>query len=195
MTTRGPRSFDRDVALDIALTLFWRHGYEATSVAALTKAMGINPPSLYAAFGDKRRLFSEAVRRYAETHGSYGAKALEQTTSRDVLKTMLHLAAAEYADPSHPPGCLVVDGATNTAEASEDVKQELRAFREGTKQAIAVRIAADVEAGLLPPETDAPALAMFYAAVIQGMSTQARDGATPEELRRMADVALAAWPS
>ncbi|GAA1975681.1 TetR/AcrR family transcriptional regulator [Catenulispora subtropica] len=194
MTTRGPRSFDRDAALDIAMTLFWRHGYEATSVAALTKAMGINPPSMYAAFGDKRRLFSEAVRRYAETHGSYGAKALEQTTSYDVVETMLHLAAAEYAGPGHPPGCLVVDGATNTAEASDDVKQELRAFREGIKQAIAARIAADVEAGLLPPDIDAPALAMFYAAVVQGMSTQARDGATPDELRRMADVALTAWP-
>jgi AcrR family transcriptional regulator len=189
-----PRGFDRDQALEAALMEFWRHGYEATSVATLTKAMGINPPSLYAAFGDKRKLFSAAVQRYAETHGDYGARALGQPTARGVVETMLRLAAAEYTDAGHPPGCLVIDAATNTSEASQDVAEELRAYREGTKRAIAERIAADVEAGALPATTDAEALATFYAAVIQGMSTQARDGAGEEQLQRVADMALAAWP-
>ena len=173
---------------------FWRHGYEATSIATLTKAMGINPPSLYAAFGDKRKLFTAAVQRYAETHGDYGARALGQPTARGVVETLLRLAATEYTEAGHPPGCLVIDGATNTSEASQDVAEELRGYREGTKQAIAERISADVEAGALPPETDAAGLATFYAAVIQGMSTQARDGASEAELQRVADVALAAWP-
>jgi AcrR family transcriptional regulator len=193
--TKGrPRGFDRDQALEAALMEFWRHGYEATSIATLTKAMGINPPSLYAAFGDKRKLFSAAVERYAETHGDYGARALGQPTARGVVETMLRLAAAEYTEAGHPPGCLVIDGATNTSEASQDVAEELRGYREGTKQAIAERISADVEAGALPPETDAAGLATFYATVIQGMSTQARDGASEAELQRVADVALAAWP-
>ena len=195
-TTKGrPRGFDRDQALEAALLEFWRHGYEATSIAALTKAMGINPPSLYAAFGDKRRLFSAAVERYAVTHGDYGARALGQPTARGVVETMLRLAATEYTEAGHPPGCLVIDGATNTSEASQDVAEELRAYREGTKQAIAERIAADVDAGRLPPQTDAPALATFYATLIQGMSTQARDGASEQDLQRVADVALAAWPA
>src|SRR5438067_996516 len=107
------RAFDRDAALEIAMREFWRHGYETTSIASLTKAMGINPPSLYAAFGDKRQLFSEAVRRYRDTHGSFGPRALEQPTARAAVSMLLHLTAAEYTDPSHPPGCLIISGATN----------------------------------------------------------------------------------
>jgi AcrR family transcriptional regulator len=195
-TTKGrPRGFDRDQALEAALMEFWQHGYEATSIATLTKAMGINPPSLYAAFGDKRKLFSAAVQRYAETHGDYGTRALAQPTARAVVEKMLRLAATEYTEAGHPPGCLVIDGATNTTDASHDVAEELRTYREGTKQAIADRIDADVQAGLLPRKTDAAALATFYAAVIQGMSTQARDGAAEQDLQRVADVALAAWPA
>lgn len=196
MTTRGrPRGFDREAALDAALTEFWRHGYEATSIAALTKAMGINPPSLYASFGDKRQLFTEAVVRYAETHGDYGARALAEPTARRSVETLLRLAAQRYTEAGYPPGCLVIDGATNTTEATRDVKAQLREYREGTKKAIARKIAADVEASLLPPETDPAALAMFYSAVLQGMSTQARDGASRAELLRTVEVALTAWPS
>jgi AcrR family transcriptional regulator len=190
-----PRGFDRDQALEAALMEFWEHGYEATSIATLTRAMGINPPSLYAAFGDKRKLFTAAVERYAETHGDYGARALSEPTAHGVVETMLRLAATDYTGPDHPPGCLVIDGATNTTDASRDVAEELRTYREGTKQAMADRIAADVAAGTLPPATDSQALATFYAAVIQGMSTQARDGASEQDLQRVADVALAAWPA
>ncbi|MFF4341835.1 TetR/AcrR family transcriptional regulator [Kitasatospora sp. NPDC001540] len=198
MTTKGrPRSFDRDAALDAALHEFWRHGYEATSLAGLTKAMGINPPSLYAAFGDKRRLFTAAVQRYADTHGRYGALALARPTAREAVETMLRLAAAEYAAPGHPPGCLVVDAATNTTDAARDVREELRAVREGNKKAIAAKITADAAAGLLPPGVaeEADALAGFYASVIQGMSTQARDGADRAALERIAEIALRAWPA
>ncbi|ETA71108.1 TetR/AcrR family transcriptional regulator [Actinospica robiniae] len=190
-----PRGFDREAALEAALAEFWRHGYEATSVAALTKAMGINPPSLYASFGDKRRLFTEAVERYAETHGDYGARALAQPTARGTVETMLRLAAERYADAGHPPGCLVIDGATNTTEASHEVKEQLRGYRERTKHAIAEKIEVDVRAGILPSGTDAAALAMFYAAVLQGMSTQARDGASRSDLERTVEVALTAWPA
>ena len=198
MTTKGrPRGFDLEAALDAALMEFWRHGYEATSMSALTKAMGISPPSLYAAFGDKRQLFSAAVGRYAETHGSYGARALARPTARESVETMLELAASGYADPAHPPGCFVVDGATNTSDASREVREELRARREGTKHAIAAKIVADVDAGLLPSPVreEADGLAAFYASVIQGMSTQARDGADRATLERIASLAMRAWPS
>lgn len=194
-STRVPRrSFDRDEALEIALREFWLHGYETTSVASLTRAMGINPPSLYAAFGDKRQLFGEVIQRYVDTHGSYGSRALAQPTARGTVESLLRLAAAEYTDPSHPPGCLVINGATNCTPSNEDVKAELRAVREGTKHAIEEKISADVRAGRLPEDTDANALATFYAAVIQGMSTQACDGASRESLERIVDITLTTWP-
>ncbi|MEU3370364.1 TetR/AcrR family transcriptional regulator [Streptomyces sp. NPDC006660] len=189
------RAFDRDEALEVALREFWLHGYETTSVASLTRAMGINPPSLYAAFGDKRQLFTEVVQHYAATYGSYGARALAQPTARGAIETMLRLAAADFTDPSHPPGCLVISGATNCTPAAEDVKAELRAFREGTKQALEEKIDADIAAGRLPEGTDAGALATFYAAVIQGMSTQACDGVGREKLEHVVETALKAWPT
>jgi AcrR family transcriptional regulator len=189
-----PRAFDREAALDAALFEFWRHGYEATSIATLTKAMGINPPSLYAAFGDKRKLFTEAVSRYAKTYGDYGAHAFDQPTAHEAVEHLLRTIATAFTDPAHPPGCLVIHGASNTTTASADVKEELRGYREGTKQALIEKITTDITKGLLPPNTDAKALGTFYATVIQGMSTQAVDGATREELELLADVALSAWP-
>ena len=190
-----PREFDRDVALDRALIEFWRNGYDGTSISALTHAMKIKPPSLYAAFGDKRKLFSEAVARYVETYGSYGSRALAEPTARAAVAKMMELAATEYTEASHPPGCLVISGAANCAPASEDVEAELRARREAAKRAIAHKIDADVVAGELPPDTDSAGLATFYAAVIQGMNTQARDGASRDELNRIAALAMAAWPA
>ncbi|MHA6765432.1 TetR/AcrR family transcriptional regulator [Streptacidiphilus sp. PAMC 29251] len=195
-TARAPRrAFDRDEALEVALREFWQHGYETTSVASLTRAMGINPPSLYAAFGDKRQLFGEVVQRYAAGYGSYGERALAEPTARRAVETLLRLAAAEYTDPSHPPGCLVINGATNCTPAAEEVKAELRALREGTKHALERKIEADIAAARLPEGTDARALATFYAAVVQGMCTQACDGVGREELDRVAEIALRAWPA
>ncbi|MFF5248925.1 TetR/AcrR family transcriptional regulator [Streptosporangium sp. NPDC000095] len=187
------RAFDRDAALETAMLEFWRHGYEATSIASLTTAMGIRPPSLYAAFGDKRRLFDEVVARY-RTHDFAPAALAEEPTARAAIARMLRQAAIDYADPSHPPGCLVISAAVNVGPESADVREAMREIREGAKSAIAARIASDVAAGLLPQDTDVGALAMFYAATIQGMSTQSRDGATRQELERIAELAMLAWP-
>ncbi|MEU8381764.1 TetR/AcrR family transcriptional regulator [Streptosporangium sp. NPDC048865] len=187
------RAFDRDAVLDIALTEFWRHGYEATSIASLTAAMGIRPPSLYATFGDKRRLFEEVVERYQRD--DFSARALaEEPTARAAIVRMLRQAAVEYTDPEHPPGCLIFSATVNVGPESADVCEAMRGIREAAKTAIAARVASDVAAGLLPEGTDAEALALFYAATIQGMSTQARDGATRRDLERIAELAMLAWP-
>jgi AcrR family transcriptional regulator len=188
-----PRSFDRERALDRAVEQFWRHGYEATSIAALTEAMGINPPSLYAAFGDKRKLFTEAVERYQQTYGAPAVRALaEEPTARAAIERVLREAAADYTDPAHPWGCMIISAAVNCG--SPDVEAELRDGREATKATIRARIQADVDEGRLPAETDAEALATFYASVIQGMSTQARDGIGRERLEQVAAQAMLAWP-
>ncbi|WP_433540462.1 TetR/AcrR family transcriptional regulator [Streptosporangium sandarakinum] len=190
------REFDRDAALESALREFWRHGYEATSIASLTAAMGIRPPSLYAAFGDKRRLFDEVVERYQRTHGAFTSRALrEETTGRAAVARFLRQAAAEYTDPSHPPGCMVISAAVNCGPGSAEVEESLRRLREAGKAAIAERIAGDVAAGRLSSDTDVDALATFYACVLQGMSTQARDGVGREELERVADLAMLPWPA
>ncbi|MCK2213499.1 TetR/AcrR family transcriptional regulator [Actinomadura sp. ATCC 31491] len=190
------RAFDRDTALEQALRAFWRHGYEATSVAELTAAMGIKPPSLYAAFGDKRRLFEEVVARYQRTYGAFTTRALaEEPTGRQAIERVLREAAAEYASDEHPRGCMVISSAVNCGPESAEVEELLRGFREEAKAALKRRIDEDAAAGRLPAATDTAGLATFYAAVIQGMSTQSRDGAGLAELRRVAALAMAAYPA
>ncbi|MFC9324824.1 TetR/AcrR family transcriptional regulator [Kitasatospora sp. NPDC057015] len=188
-----PRSFDREAALAQAVDLFWEHGYEATSVADLTAAMGIRPPSLYAAFGDKRSLFEEVVASYRRTHGSVLPEALDEgPTVRAGVERMLFTAAAEYSDPDHPWGCLVASSTVNCT--SDEVEQELRGVRNGNVDALESRIRADIAAGNEPPGTDAAALAVFVGTVLQGMSQRARDGATRAELEQVAAFAMRAWP-
>ncbi|OLZ67275.1 TetR family transcriptional regulator [Streptomyces sp. IMTB 2501] len=188
-----PRSFDRATALEKALMAFWEHGYEATSVSDLTRIMGIGAPSLYAAFGDKRTLFEEVVRVYSDTHGAFGDRAIaEEPTARAAVERMLREAAAEYTDPEHPYGCLVVHAATNCT--SPEVEQLLRERRNANMAALASRVRADIAAGLLPAGTDAAVLARHTGAMIQGMSQQARDGASRGELEALAEIAMAIWP-
>ncbi|CAL9427590.1 HTH-type transcriptional repressor ComR [Streptomyces sp. enrichment culture] len=188
-----PRSFDRATALEKALMAFWERGYEATSVSDLTGAMDIGAPSLYAAFGDKRSLFEEAVQVYGERYGSFGDRALaEEPTARAAVERMLREAAAEYTAPGRPHGCMVIHAAANCS--TPEVEESLRRRRNANIAAFESRIRADVDAGRLPPDTDAAALARHVGAMIQGMSQQARDGATREELEALAEIAMAVWP-
>lgn len=188
-----PRSFDRETALEKAILAFWEHGYEATSVSDLTQVMGIGAPSLYAAFGDKRSLFDEVVREYGERYGSFGDRAFaEESTARAGVERMLREAAAEYTEPGRPQGCLIVHAATNCT--TPEVEQSLRERRNANIAAIESRIRSGVAAGELPADVDAAALARHTGAMIQGMSQQARDGATKEELEALAELAMRIWP-
>lgn len=188
-----PRSFDRETALEKAILAFWEHGYEATSVSDLTRVMDIGTPSLYAAFGDKRSLFEEVVREYGVRYGSFGDRALaEEPTARAAVARMLREAASEYTDPAHPHGCLIVHAATNCS--TPEVEESLRGRRNANIAAIRSRIEADVATGALPADVDAAALARHAGAMIQGMSQQARDGASREELEALAEIAMANWP-
>ncbi|MEV0936774.1 TetR/AcrR family transcriptional regulator [Streptomyces phaeochromogenes] len=188
-----PRSFDRETALEKAILAFWEHGYEATSVSDLTQVMGIGAPSLYAAFGDKRSLFDEVVREYGERYGSFGDRAFaEEPTARAGVERMLREAAAEYTEPGRPHGCLIVHAATNCT--TSEVEESLRERRNANIAAIESRIRSGVAAGELPADVDAAALARHTGAMIQGMSQQARDGATKEELEALAELAMRIWP-
>ncbi|WP_327304617.1 TetR/AcrR family transcriptional regulator [Streptomyces sp. NBC_01298] len=188
-----PRSFDRDAALDKAMFAFWERGYEATSISDLTASLGISAPSLYAAFGDKRKLFDEVVVVYGGRYGDFAAVALaEEPTARAALGRILREAAEVYTDPAHPPGCMVISAAVNTT--SDEVAQALRVRREANLVAFESRIRADVATGVLPAGTDTWALARYAGAVLQGMSQQSRDGAGREELEAVAELAMGAWP-
>ncbi|MFI1568086.1 TetR/AcrR family transcriptional regulator [Streptomyces sp. NPDC020490] len=188
-----PRSFDRETALEKAVMAFWEHGYEATSVSDLTRVMGIGAPSLYAAFGDKRALFEEVVRVYGTRYGSFGERALaEEPTARAAVERILREAAVEYTAPGRPHGCLVVHAATNCT--SPEVEESLRERRNADITAFESRIRDGIAAGELPAGTDARALARHTGAVLQGMSQQARDGASREELEALAEIALTIWP-
>ncbi|MFJ7267632.1 TetR/AcrR family transcriptional regulator [Streptomyces sp. NPDC099050] len=188
-----PRSFDRDAALDKAMLAFWERGYEATSISDLTASLGISAPSLYAAFGDKRKLFDEVVVVYGGRYGDFAAVALaEEPTARAALGRILHEAAEVYTDPAHPPGCMVISAAVNTT--SDEVAEALRVRREANLVAFESRVRADVAAGVLPAGTDTWALARYAGAVLQGMSQQSRDGAGRAELEAVAALAVGAWP-
>ncbi|MGK5693520.1 TetR/AcrR family transcriptional regulator [Streptomyces sp. URMC 128] len=188
-----PRSFDRETALEKALLAFWEHGYEATSVSDLTRVMDIGAPSLYAAFGDKQSLFEEVVQVYGTRYGSFTDRALaEEPTARGAVERMLREAATAYTEPGHPHGCLVVHAAANCS--TPEVERSLRDRRNANIAAIESRVRADAAAGVLPPGTDAAALARHTGAMIQGMSQQARDGASREELEAVAEIAMSVWP-
>lgn len=175
--------------------MFWRYGYEPASIAVLTEAMGIRPASLYAAFGDKRSLFSEAVARYQETYGAFtGAALAEEPTARGAIERMLREIAVNYTDPSHPPGCLIISGAVNHGPDAAEVEGELREMRLQSRAAVAERLREGVANRELPEDADTDALAEFIAAVVRGMSRSAQDGATADELRAVADLAMGAWP-
>jgi AcrR family transcriptional regulator len=193
--TGRPRSFDRDEALEAAITVFWEHGYEATSIALLTGALGIGTPSLYAAFGDKRTLFLEALDRYLDTYGAFTRRALaEEPNARAGVERLLREAAAAYTRPGRPPGCLLITAATNCSPQSADIAAHLRRLRAASLRALRDSIAAAARAGEVPAGTDAHALASFYSAVLQGMSARARDGATRPDLEQIAEAALRTWP-
>jgi AcrR family transcriptional regulator len=189
-----PREFDTDKALDAALDVFWRKGYEGASLLDLTKAMRINRPSLYAAFGNKEQLFRRVIERYVEGPAACMLKALEEPTARAVAERLLSASLEVVADPHHPRGCLLVQGALACGETGDCVRQELLARRQANEAAIRKRFERAQAEGDLPPGSEPADLACFIVTVLRGMAVQAAGGASRQELRRIADVALRAWP-
>ena len=193
--TGRPLSFDRDAALHRAMLLFWRHGYEATSLNDLTAAMGVTPPSIYAAFGNKKRLFLEAVARYLSGPVTPEGIIEGAATAQDAAWALLSAAATGFTGADTPAGCLLASSTISCSAAAADVQAELAAIRRGIEACLCRRIARAIEAGEMDARTDADALAGHVMAVIGGMSTLARDGAAREKLMRVAATAVLAWPT
>lgn len=192
--TGRPLSFDRDAALERAMLAFWRHGYETTSIVDLTDAMGVTAPSLYAAFGDKRRLFLEAVHRYAGDPAATASAIDGATTAYEAARAMLIGAAIAYTGDTTPRGCLLASATASGSAATSDVQATVAAIRGHISDRLDARIARDVASGLLPASTDATALAGLVMTIAQGLSVLARDGSPRASLMAIVDAALKAWP-
>ena len=189
-----PRSFDKDRALDDALLVFWEKGYEGASLSDLTEAMGINRPSLYAAFGDKEALFRNVLERYEQGPVAYMKAAMDEPTARGVIERMLKGTIATLTRPQSPRGCLYVQGALACGDESIAMRKELATRRSAGELALRKRLKRAKDEGELPTTADPADLARFYMAVMHGMSVQAAGGATRAALEGVAETALRAWP-
>ena len=189
-----PRAFDLDRALDRALEVFWLKGYEGASLSDLTRAMGVNRPSLYAAFGNKEALFRKALDRYVEGPAAYVRAALAEPTARAVAERLLAESVDRLTDPRNPRGCLIVQGALVCGKAAESVRRELAARRAAGELAVRRRFERALSDGDLPDDSHPADLARYIVAVMQGIAVQAAGGASRAELRRVAAMALRAWP-
>lgn len=195
MGPRGrPRTFDREEALRRAMTLFWTRGYEGSSVDELAQAMGVNKPSLYAAFGCKEQLFREAIACYEHIEGEPVRKAMrEARTAREAIESMLRINARAFASPRRPRGCMVVMSAFPDAPDNETLREFLSQMRKASLDEATGRIERGMHDGDVPAGADALAMAAFYNTVLQGLSIQSRDGASRKEMERIVDSAMAAW--
>jgi AcrR family transcriptional regulator len=190
-----PRVLDRDFGLDIAARLFWERGYEGTSTADLTKAMGINPPTLYSMFGSKEELYRQALDFSIARETSRRSEILASNLPLyEALGLYLYDIADGDTQPDKPPGCMVSTAVLQHAEENASVARVTADLREASVQNLKTRFNRGVEEGELPERTDTDTLARFYGAVIQGMSAQACDGACNALLKRLIDIALTAWP-
>lgn len=190
-----PRAFDRHAALSAAMKLFWRKGYSATSLSDLTAAMGIGSPSLYAAFGSKEGLYREALRLYEEDNSHLvWARFKAAPTAREAVESLLLDSAATLAPRSDgaPPGCMVTLSAVG-GEGCESLGCLVAGMRAEALDLIRARLARAAAEDEVPDGIDIEAISRFYIAVQGGLSIQARDGASREELELAARAAMAGW--
>ncbi len=181
-----PRSFELGDVLDKAMTVFWRHGYEGASLGRLQAATGLTPPSIYNAFGSKEGLYEACLDRYREGPGARPVAALTEPPSKDAVRAFLVAAAHEFTRPGRPAGCMISTAALTLSPDLTRIEEATAAHRTRTLALLEDYLR---RAGATEPRT----MARFFGAIIQGMSVQARDGASEEELAAVADVALTAW--
>jgi len=194
-TLGRPRGFDEHEALDAALQVFWKKGYDGTSLSDLTRAMRIERPSLYATFGNKEALFRKVLDRYTNTIASFTAVSLREPTARGVVECMLMGAADALANPASQPGCMTVQCLLSGDDESAPIRQEINERRELAETALRKRLEHAKAQGDLPTDSNPADLARYVFTVAHGIAVQAKAGATRAQLRRIAQTALRALPA
>ena len=185
-----PRQFDVAAAIDEALLVFWKHGYEGASLTQLTTAMGINRPALYSAFGSKHELFLRAVERYYQGDAAHTAQALELPSVAQVVTEYLHRNVDQVTGPDHPPGCFVVQTGLSCGPENEAVRVALAENRRSSERALRERFDRARDEADLNPAIDPADLAGYVSAISEGLSVQASDGASAGQLHRHVDLAV-----
>jgi AcrR family transcriptional regulator len=188
--TGRPISFDKDAALEAAMLVFWERGYEGTSMTDLTQAMGLNPSSIYAAFGGKHALFSAAVKRYMEIRAQYATKALEEPTLRRVTRALFDNTVAFLTTPGHPPTCMTLAGAVGCSVDAKPARDLMTEIRKQNQVTLRKRLLKARKSGELPKGIHLDDYTRYLSSIIAGLSIQAANGSTKEELKRTAKMAL-----
>jgi AcrR family transcriptional regulator len=188
--TGRPIGFDKDPALEAAMLLFWERGYEGTSMADLTQVMGLNPSSIYAAFGDKHALFQLAVKRYMEMRAQYAGKALEEPTLEKVVRALFDNTVAFLTTPGHPPTCMTLAGAVGCSLDASPARDLMTEIRKQNQVALRQRLLKARKSGELPKGVNVNDYTRYLSTIIAGLSIQAANGSTKAELKRTAQMAL-----
>src|SRR5579862_715899 len=189
-----PRGFAKNAAIEAAMRIFWEKGYKGATLADLTQAMGINRSSMYATFGDKEALFRLAIAQYAEGPAAYVREALAQPTVRGVVEALLGGALELLTDPSHPRGCLSVQGALACGSHAEPMKQAMIEWRKQGESDIKKRLQRARREGDLAKDVDPGDLARYISTVLTGLGVQAANRSTPAEMTRLVDMVLRSMP-
>ena len=191
MPVKGrPRKFDKNKALDTALRLFWKHGYEGVSISLLSREIGINTPSLYAAFGNKEALFLAAVKHYAAINGNFYHEACAKKTAKEVARHILESEVKLVTMPDYPQGCLMIQGALVTSPESEPIRKMMAEMRATAEQWMAQRFRQAKMEGDLPESADAEILACFLMTLNSGIAVQAKSGVSQTKLLVLVDLSL-----
>lgn len=185
-----PATFDKEAALEAAMRLFWEKGYEGTSMADLSQAMGIHPSSMYAAFGDKQALFALAAKRYAELPAQYMTRALEQPTFAQFVLAAFDNTVDFLGSKEHPASCFTLTGAITCSTATEPAKVLMREMRLRNEAAIKARLLKARRAGEFPKDESVDDYTRYLSSLLSGLAVQAANGATKAELRRTAELAV-----
>jgi AcrR family transcriptional regulator len=191
-----PKNFDRSVALQQAMMLFWERGFEGASFDDLTAAMGISASSFYNSFGSKERLYQEATEAYTVAAGKWFAGELNaDTDTRTAFHRLLTAAAREFTRNDRPSGCMIALACTQVSPALTSLRDTMVAYRGAAQSAMAARIQRGIDEGDVPKDTDVEALAAFFSALSRGLADQARDGASRERLQEIVEVGMRTWPA
>ncbi len=190
-----PLAFNQDEVLDKALNVFWSRGYEGASMAELSEALGINKPSIYAAFGNKESLFRKALERYNSGPVAFVGEAMKAPTAQQAVEKLLTQAADLFSDETTPNGCMIVQGALTCGQSAHPIQQELIAYRGNFEDMLTQRFDLAKKQGDLPSNVNSKQLAKYIATIHQGMSVQATSGATRQELLAVVKMAMKNWPS